>query len=114
LTIIEINPSYLELIKQYPTISSILDNQKVEIVIDDGRRWLNSNQEKKFDMIVMNTTLYWRSLVSNMLSVEFLQKIRAHLKPGGIHFYNTTSSLEAQKTGATFSHMHSGTLISWQ
>jgi spermidine synthase len=100
LTIIEISPSYLKLIKNYPETSSILNNPKVEIIIDDGRRWLNSHPDKKFDIIVMNTTYHWRAFASNLLSIEFLKIIQVHLKPGGVHFYNTTSSLEAQKTGA--------------
>jgi spermidine synthase len=102
LTIIEINPSYLELINSYRKTSSILNNSKVEIVIDDGRRWLNSHPDKKFDIIVMNTTYHRRAFASNLLSIEFLKIIKAHLKSGGVHFYNTTSSPEAQKTGAVF------------
>lgn len=102
LTIIEINPSYLELINSYRKTSSVLNNSKVEIVIDDGRRWLNSHPDKKFDIIVMNTTYHRRAFASNLLSIEFLKIIQAHLKSGGVHFYNTTSSPEAQKTGAIF------------
>jgi len=102
LTIVEISPSYLKLIKNNPETSSILNNPKVQIVIDDGRRWLNSHPNKKFDIIVINTTYHWRAFASNLLSIEFLKIIQAHLKLGGAHFYNTTSSPEAQKTGAVF------------
>ena len=101
LTIVEINPGYLRLIGQYPQVSSLLDNPKVEIQIDDGRRWLVRNPGRRFDAIVINTTFNWRAHSSNLLSVEFLQLVRAHLKPGGIHYYNTTGSPEVQLTGAT-------------
>jgi spermidine synthase len=40
----------------------------------------------------MNTTFYWRNHVSSLLSVEFLQIAREHLKPCGVLFYNTTGS----------------------
>lgn len=99
LTIVEINPGYLRLIPQYPEVASLLKNPKVEIVIDDGRRWLLRNPDKKFDAIVMNTTYHWRDHTSNLLSIEFLQLIRKHLNPGGIHFYNTTFSIETLLTG---------------
>ncbi|MCU1303860.1 MAG: Spermine synthase [Candidatus Sulfotelmatobacter sp.] len=99
LTIVEINPGYLRLIQHNDTVSSLLRNPKVHIEIDDGRRWLVRNVDRKFDAIVMNTTHHWRSNSSNLLSVEFLQLIRRHLNPGGVHFYNTTGSDEVMATG---------------
>jgi hypothetical protein len=100
-TIVEINPGYLPLIRQRPSVSTLLQNPKVHIVIDDGRRWLVSHPDRKFDFILMNTTYHWRANASNLLSVEFLQLIRKHLNPGGIEYYNTTSSPEVQFTGAS-------------
>jgi spermidine synthase len=99
LTIVEINPGYLPLIANRDEVASLLNNPKVHIDIDDGRRWLIRHPERKYDAIVMNTTFNWRSNISNLLSVEFLQLIREHLKPGGVEFYNTTFSDEAMATG---------------
>ena len=105
LTIVEINPGYLPLIPKHPEVASLLRNPKVTVVIDDGRRWLLRNPDAKFDLVVMNTTLHWRAHATNLLSVEFLSLIAQHLKPGGIHFYNTTDSPEAQLTAcAVFPH----------
>jgi spermidine synthase len=101
LTVVEINPGYLRVIPQYAQVASLLRNPKVEIIIDDGRRWLLRNPDKKFDVIVMNTTFHWRDHASNILSTEFLELVRRHLKPGGVHYYNTTGSFEAMLTGAT-------------
>jgi predicted membrane-bound spermidine synthase len=98
LTIVEINPGYLRLIQQNPEVASVLKNPKVHIDIDDGRRWLVRNSGRKFDAIVMNSTFNWRSNVSNLLSAEFLQLVRQHLNPGGIHFYNATDSDEVMAT----------------
>ncbi|MGA6970825.1 MAG: hypothetical protein WBY93_04290 [Candidatus Binatus sp.] len=99
--IIEINPGYLPLIAQYPAISSLLRNPKVHITVDDGRRWLLANPNTRFDAIIMNTTFNWREHNTNLLSVEFLKMVRQHLLPGGILFYNTTSSREVLLTGVT-------------
>jgi spermidine synthase len=99
LTIVEINPGYLRLIARAKDVASILKNPKVNIDIDDGRRWLIRNAGKKYDAIVINTTYNWRSNISNLLSVEFLQLIRQHLNPGGVDFYNTTDSEEVMATG---------------
>jgi spermidine synthase len=101
ITVVEINPGYLQIIRQHSEVASLLRNPKVDIVVDDGRRWLVRNPDKKFDFVLMNTSQHWLAHTSNLLSVEFLQLIRPHLKPGGIHYYNTTFSSEALLTGAT-------------
>jgi len=100
-TIVEINPGYLQLISQYPQVASLLGNPKVRIVIDDGRRWLLANPERRFDLILMNTTFNWREHATNLLSVEFLELARRHLLPGGVLYYNSTSSEEVLLTGTT-------------
>lgn len=100
LTAVEINPGYLEVIRRSDAVKSILENPKLELVIDDGRRWLAHHPEEKFDLIVMNTTFHWHAYAANLLSREFLMDVKSHLKSDGIAIYNTTSSEEAQKTGA--------------
>ncbi len=97
-TIVEINPGYLALIPQYPDVASLLTNPKVKFVIDDGRRWLGRNPDLAFDLIVANTSIHWRAHTTNLLSVEYLRLIRAHLRPGGVYYFNTTSSDDALKT----------------
>ncbi|MBZ5618172.1 MAG: spermidine synthase [Acidobacteriia bacterium] len=98
--VIEINPGYVEVVRRYPMVSPLLHNPKVEIVIDDGRRWMLRNRHRRFDVIVMDTIYYWRAHATNLLSVEFLDLARQLLKPGGILYYNTTFSWDAQRTGA--------------
>jgi spermidine synthase len=100
-TIVEINPTYLQLIPQYPMVASLLRNPKVHIVIDDGRRWLLENPARRFDLVVINTTFHWRSHASNLLSTDFLHLMRPHLSAGGVLYYNTTNSPEVQRTGAS-------------
>ena len=68
---------------------------------DDGRRWLSHHPERKFDVIVSNTTFHWRANTTNLLSEEFLQSVRSHLRPGGIFHFNTTGSADAYKTAFT-------------
>lgn len=99
LEIVEINPGYLRLIVQYPAVRSLLTNPKVQIHIDDGRRWLLSHPASQFDVIVQNTSFYWRDHSSELLSADFLRIIHAHLNPGGVYFYNTTGSDDVVATG---------------
>ena len=99
LTVVEINPGYLSLIPKYPTVATLLHNPKVNIIIDDGRRWMVSHPNQRFDAIVMNATFHWRNHATDILSVEFVRIARAHLNPGGILFYNATGSGDVMATG---------------
>jgi hypothetical protein len=101
LTVVEINPGYVALIRQHREVASVLNNPKVSIVTDDGRRWLRANPDRRFDAVVSNTTWHYRASVTNLLSSEFLALVRRHLNPSGIVFYNTTSSARVQRTGCT-------------
>ena len=98
LTIVEINTGYLTLIAQRPEVASILRNPKVNIITDDGRRWLSHHPERRFDAIVSNTTWNFRANATNLLSAEFLELAKRHLNPNGIMFYNTTGSDRVQRT----------------
>ena len=98
LTVIEINPGYEELIRQFDEVSPILNNPKVEIIYDDGRRWLLRNPDKKFHAIIQNTTWHWRAHSTNLLSKEHNELMKSHLYPGGLVFYNTTGSDDVYQT----------------
>lgn len=101
LKVVEINPGYLKLVAGHDEVKGLLTDPRVEMVIDDGRRWLHRHPDERFDVIVMNTTWHWRAHITNLLSVEFMELARAHLSPGGIFYFNTTSSQDVQKTAAT-------------
>ncbi len=100
LTIIEINPGYAKVIERHPEVASLLTNPNVTIVYDDGRRWLHRHPDASFDFIVMNTTQHWRAHATNVLSQDFMQIARPHLRPGGILYFNTTDSYDVQLTAA--------------
>jgi spermidine synthase len=100
LTIVEINPGYVGLLSRYPVVQSLLENVRVELIIDDGRRWLAAT-DRRFDAVVSNTTFHWRAHASNLLSVEFHELVREHLAEGGVLYLNATSSARVQRTSAT-------------
>lgn len=96
--VVEINPGYLKLIPQYPMVRSMLQNPKVQVHVDDGRRWLLAHPEEKYDLIVANSTYHWRDHSTTLLSTEFFRLIRQHLNPGGVYYFNTTESDETIAT----------------
>jgi spermidine synthase len=99
---VEINPGYLQLIPLYPMVRSFLENPKVRVYVDDGRRWLVAHPEARYDAIIANTTYNWRDHSTGLLSVEYLQLVRRHLNPGGVYYFNST---EADETIATALHV---------
>ncbi|MBE7482191.1 MAG: fused MFS/spermidine synthase [Polyangiaceae bacterium] len=101
LTVVEINPGYAELIAEHAEVRGLLANPKVTLAFDDGRRWLLRNPDRRFDLIVMNTTWHWRAHITNLVSREFHEIVRGHLLPGGVFYFNTTWSEDVLRTAAS-------------
>jgi spermidine synthase len=96
--IVEINPGYLDLIRNYHQLAPLLRDPRVRIYIDDGRRWLKRNPEARYDLVVQNTSFHWRSNSTNLLSRQFFEEVKSHLNNGGIFGLNSTSSFDVFKT----------------
>ncbi len=105
--VIEINPAYQQLVARYPEVAPILADPRIDIHIADGRRWLRSHADKRYDTIVVNSTFHWRSGATMLLSREFFDLLQVHLKEGGVALVNTTGSPEVLKTAdAVFEHAY--------
>jgi len=77
LDVVEINPGYLQLIPQYPVVRSFLQNPKVHIFVDDGRRWLIAHPDARYDAIICNSTFFWRDHGSGLLFRRVFSRWRA-------------------------------------
>jgi spermidine synthase len=105
--LIEINPGYVEMIKNYPEQHRALADARVNLTIGDGRKFLRSRPEAAYDLVVMNTTWHWRAYTSLLLSREFLSLVRSRMAPGALLAYNTTESPDALYTAAAvFPHAY--------
>lgn len=106
ITVVEIGRSYPGLVALYPQTAPVLADPRIRIHLDDGRRWLKNHPNERFDFILMNTTFPWRSNTTNLLSREFLELARAHLRPGGVLYYNALGSDHVAYTAAhVFRHV---------
>lgn len=105
--VVEINPGYLKAMSAYKAQQSALSDPRVHLYIDDGRRFLKSKPNNKYDMIISNTTFYWRAYSANLLSYEFLSLLKQHMNPHAILTFNSTNSLDAAYTaGRVFAHAY--------
>jgi predicted membrane-bound spermidine synthase len=105
--VIEINPGYLQVIPDYPAQLDSLHDPRVNLVFDDGRRWLKSHPENKYDLVIMNTTFHWRAYTSHLLSSNFLKLLQQHMLPHAVLAYNTTGSPDVLKTATSvFPHAY--------
>lgn len=105
--VVEINSGYLQAAQAYPAQARALQDPRVNIVIDDARRWLKLHPEQRYDLIIMNTTWHWRANSSFLLSSEYLQLIRQHMAPRAVMAFNATGSADAFYTATKiFQHAY--------
>jgi spermidine synthase len=92
--VVEINPAYVDLIRSYGQLRPLLEDPRIHIHIDDGRRWLRRNPLSRFDLVVQNTTFHWRANAGNLLSREYFSEVQRHLDASGVVICNTTGSFD--------------------
>lgn len=61
----------------------VFDDPRVEVVFDDARHFLQVTTEK-FDIITSDPIHPWVRGAATLYSLEYLQLVRDHLKPGGV------------------------------
>ena len=98
--VVELNSGYLELLNQDIKMIPILNDKRINIYIDDGRRWIKKNKNNKYDLIVSNTTYHWRSNATNLLSNEFMLLIKKILNSNGVYLFNATRSIDSFYTAS--------------
>jgi spermidine synthase len=104
--VVEINPGYLGLIARHPQVSGLLEDPRIRIHVDDGRRWLRAHPDQRFDLVFQNTTFHWRASTTNLLSREHFALVRSRLSPDGVFAVNATGSEDVARTARTvFRHV---------
>lgn len=89
--VVEINPAVVPLAEKFFD----LDRSKMNIVIEDGRPFLN-RCTKKYDAVALDAFL-GESSPSHLMSREAFAQIRRVLKPGGVLTINAFASFEENR-----------------
>jgi len=82
-TLVELSGSLIRNLRKFPSIKAILDNPRLEVIIDDGRRFLRRTDER-FDLILMDPLRTTTAYSNNLYSMQFFELAREHLAPGGV------------------------------
>lgn len=98
MTIVELNPGYVDFAKTSPDMKDLLNDSRVKIIADDGRRYISRHPNEQYDLILMNTTFYYRNQAVSILSQQFLDMVQKQLKPDGAFMYNTTGLYHSYST----------------
>ncbi len=83
ITIVELNPTLLKNLEKMPLFRKLLREDRVEVIIDDGRRWLLRTDEK-FDIIQIDALRSTTSYSNNLYSRQFFELASRHLNEGGV------------------------------
>ncbi len=81
-TLVELSGSAMRNLRKIPFIDDIVTEERLELVIDDGRRVLQRDS-RKYDLIVMDPMHPQSAYSNNIYSREFFELVRSRLAEGG-------------------------------
>lgn len=82
-TVVELNNTLLKNLRKIPLFRHLLNDQRLDIVLEDGRRFLN-NQNDKYDLIFLSPLRTTTAYSNNLYSKQFYELLLSSLTPTGI------------------------------
>jgi len=83
LTVIEINHSLINNLNKIPFFENMLQDERLNLIMDDGRRYL-LNDTKKYDLIMIDPLRVRTSYSNNLYSDFFFKLLGSHLTDEGV------------------------------
>ena len=77
-TVVELNQTLLDNLSKIPLFEPLLNDPRIEIVHDDGRRYLLNSQEK-FDFVCLDPLRTTTAYSNNLYSRDFFELVRRHM-----------------------------------
>ena len=99
--LVELNRTLIANLHRLPLLDRILNDPRLHLVIDDGRRYLINSQEG-FDLITTDP-LRTTTACNNLYADSFFRLIATHLNPQGI-WHGGTSTESCRRTLLRSSH----------
>src|SRR5262249_15866825 len=82
-TVVELNSTLIGNLGKLSVFQHMLADKRVELVIDDGRRFL-LRTEAKYDVIMMDPLRTTTAYSNNLYSRQFFELVRQHLNRDGV------------------------------
>jgi predicted membrane-bound spermidine synthase len=83
ITIVELCPTSIENLEKIPLYRRMLSDPRIRLVMDDGRRYLNTTRDKH-DLVLADPMRVTTAYSNNIHSLEFFALVDKRLNPGGV------------------------------
>ena len=97
ITMVEIDEAVVRASKQFlPTISSALEHPKLNLLIDDGIKFVKNANESSYDLVIIDSSDPVGPS-EGLFTLEFYQDVYRCLRPGGVITVQSESPIFHQK-----------------
>jgi spermidine synthase len=104
-TVIELNQTLMKNVIKIPVIQKELSDNRINLIIEDGRRFLLRDNEK-YDLILIDPIRTTTSYSNNLYSLQFFLLASQHLKPDGVFMAWLDEKMVLPKTiNTAFKHI---------
>lgn len=93
--LVEIDPQVVEVAKRFFYLEGV---PRLNIHTEDGRKFVRQSRER-FDLVMLDAYTLGGRIPFHLTTREFMQEVKAILKPGGVVLANITSPLEGVRSG---------------
>jgi spermidine synthase len=85
LTVVELSPQITRLACEHfrDSNGNVCEAPRTRVIVEDGRMFLRATRDR-FDVVVGDLFVPWRSGVANLYTREHLETVHARLRPGGL------------------------------
>lgn len=106
ITVVEISDTLIKNLNQINFYDEILNHPKLKLIVDDGRRFLHTT-DQKFDLIMMDPLRSTTAYSNNIYSQEFFQLVKSRLHNHGVLMaWMNEYRIIPNTLASVFEHMH--------
>ena len=104
ITIVELCPTSISNLKKIPLYQKMLADSRIKVVIDDGRRYLNTTKDV-YDLVLADPIRSTTAYSNNVQSREFFALVNKRLSPDGIFMLGAKKGIIGKTLGRVFPYV---------